>query len=88
MENRKRIRDLTQGDYTVTYYEQNKSKYNEGFSFRINIVDKNNEEIKIWSNSYLSDYIALKKPTKKFTITIDSEGKVVIPGFSRGVYLF
>ena len=79
-----KIKDLSSGEYTVKSYESKNGKY--GITYVVEIIDQNNKEYFIWSNSYLTDYISTKSPNKKFKITIDNNMIEVI-GYSRNVIL-
>jgi len=79
-----KIKDLPSGEYTITSYEPKKGKY--GIGYIVEIVDQNNEEYLVWSNSFLNDYISTKLPRRKFKIIIDNNMIEVI-GYSKKVIL-
>jgi hypothetical protein len=85
METILKIRDLLPGTYTVNSYEPSKSSY--GTTFTITATHESNAEVKFWSNGFLTDYIASRKPTKKFSFDY-SNSRISIPGYSRIVNLY
>lgn len=79
-----KFRELLPGKYTVNSYEPTKSSF--GNTHIIYATHESKEEIKFYSNVFLSDYIISKKPTKKFDIEFVN-GRVNIIGYSRIVNL-
>ena len=79
-----KIRDLLPGKYLVSSYEPIKSSY--GTTHIITATHESNEQFRFFSNTFLSDYITLKKPQKKFEIECRN-GKLTITGYSRVINL-
>lgn len=79
-----KMKELLPGTYAVLSYEPTKSSY--GLTYIITALHETNEQVKFFSNSFLSEYINSKKPHKKFVIEC-REGRVSIPGYSRIVNL-
>lgn len=84
MESVIKSRDLMPGAYTVESYEQTKSLY--GINYLVSAKHESNEEVKFWSNGFLSNFISSRKPTKKFKIEYVNS-KITIPGYSTKVTL-
>ena len=79
-----KIRELLPGTYTIESYEPTKSSY--GSTFLITATHESQEKLKFWSNGFLTDYIAARKPTRKFNIEC-LNSKISIPGYTRVVKL-
>jgi len=79
-----KTRDLLPGSYTVESYEPTKSTY--GLNYLVTAEHESKEQVKFWSNAFLSDFISSRKPTKKFKIEYVNS-KITIPGYSRKVTL-
>jgi len=45
-------------------------------------TNTSNEELIFWRNSFLSNYIIKSRPRHEFTITIDFNNRITIPGYS------
>ena len=84
MESINKIKDLLPGTYLIESYEPTKSLY--GNTHLIAATHESMEQVKFWSNRYLSDYITTRKPTKKFNIEYVNS-KITIPGYTRIVKL-
>lgn len=80
-----KIKNLLDGSYTIQSYEPTKSMY--GNTYLISAEHESSKEpVKFWSNGFLSDFIASRKPTRKFQIEYVN-AKITIPGYSRKIIL-
>ena len=78
-----KISALDDGVYTVFCYEPSSSKYGNSFKLTIGTED---DEVEVWSNKYINDYLTSDKPTKKFIIQV-TNGRVSINGWSKKIIL-
>ena len=75
-----KIRDVISGEYTIIEFEKCKTTY--GHSYILKLIKDEADSFKMWSNSYVNDYIDTVNPIKKFTITIQ-DGLITIPGYCK-----
>jgi hypothetical protein len=88
------IKHLLDGYYMIMEFEETKTRGGDTFIISAIMVNDNlpcctgeNEKIKFYSDKYLTDYIHLKDPTKKFKILI-ANGVVNIEGYCKKRVLY
>jgi hypothetical protein len=79
-----KVKDLLPGSYLIESYEPTKSSY--GINYLVCAENESKEQLKFWSNGFLTDFISSRKPTRKFKIEYVNS-KITIPGYSRKVIL-
>jgi len=80
-----KVKDLLPGLYIIESYEPTKSNY--GINYLVNAENESKEQLKFWSNEFLTDFISSRKPNRKFKIEYVSSKITIFPGYSRKVIL-
>ena len=84
------LKDMSDGEYTMIEYELKKTQY--GITYIVTCYENSEPDniIKFWSNNYLTKYLQLFEPSKKFMFNVHHEDQrpfITIPGYTPKVIL-